>query len=443
MLKLKLIAIILFYSDSITPRLKYTVNFIFKDILGLEIENTNDREKFINSEGIKINYSESRINKKELFIKPHRLLFESDIEYQNVSFHDFNENIGLFLTDRDSDLPFDPFAGTFFLVTRYEEYTDLERDEHDRFEAPQSTASKYNFLKDPVIDQWAMMLKNKLADKHPSFNFPEREFNHISTIDIDNAYAYLHKGSFRTIGGFIYSFFNFNFKELLQRILVLSGAQEDPYNTYEYIHSVHGKFNVKPVYFYLFGRYGVYDKNISPANETFQELIKETIKYADIGIHPSYTSNYDLLQLKEELKKLAIISGKWIHLSRQHFLKLYLPKTYNNLIRAGISQDFSMGYASDIGFRAGTCTPFKFYNLKKEEETSLTIFPFPIMDVTLQQYLKLNPEQAVTEIEKMIKKIKNVKGTFVSLWHNESLSGQDIWSDWRMVFEKMFEYIYN
>jgi hypothetical protein len=195
--------------------------------------------------------------------------------------------------------------------------------------------------------------------------------------------------------------------------------------------------------FFLFGRLGRYDRNISRGNENFQQLIQRTVHFADIGIHPSYTSNYDYLQLKEEIKKLAVVAGKWINYSRQHYLKLNLPKTYLNLIRAGITHDFTMGYPSNIGFRAGTCTPFNFFDLKSNSETALKVVPFQVMDVTLMQYLKLDPESALTRIHEVIQKVKLVGGTFVSLWHNESLSDNGPWKGWRKVFEDMLEHIHS
>jgi hypothetical protein len=65
-----------------------------------------------------------------------------------------------------------------------------------------------------------------------------------------------------------------------------------------------------------------------------------------------------------------------------------------------------------------------FYDLSKEEETELKIFPFQIMDATLNKYLKLSENEAISNIEKIVNKVKEVNGTFISLWHNESLSNQ-------------------
>jgi hypothetical protein len=98
-----------------------------------------------------------------------------------------------------------------------------------------------------------------------------------------------------------------------------------------------------------------------------------------------------------------------------------------------------MGYASYPGFRAGTSSPFNFYDLKAEYETNLVVFPFAVMDVTLRQYLSLTPHEAVVRIKNISRDVKRVEGTFLSLWHNECLSDQGIWKGWREVFEEMVE----
>ena len=59
------------------------------------------------------------------------------------------------------------------------------------------------------------------------------------------------------------------------------------------------------------------------------------------------------------------------------------------------------------------------------------------MDGTLRHYLRLKPEDALKEVEKLMKEVKNVGGTFVSVWHNETVNNKDLWKDYRQVFEKM------
>jgi hypothetical protein len=99
-----------------------------------------------------------------------------------------------------------------------------------------------------------------------------------------------------------------------------------------------------------------------------------------------------------------------------------------------------MGYSSQIGFRAGICTPFLFYDLTKEEITDLKIFPFAFMDVTFIRSLKLTPKQALFEIKKIITEIKNVNGTFISLWHNETFSNINEYKGWRFIYQEMMRF---
>jgi hypothetical protein len=96
-----------------------------------------------------------------------------------------------------------------------------------------------------------------------------------------------------------------------------------------------------------------------------------------------------------------------------------------------------MGYSSQTGFRAGICTPFNFFDLEKDREINLKIYPFQVMDVTLREYLDLGVEEAKKEIEQLITEVNKVGGTFVGIWHNETLSNMGRWEGYREVFEYM------
>ena len=127
----------------------------------------------------------------------------------------------------------------------------------------------------------------------------------------------------------------------------------------------------------------------------FQKLIQRISKEYEIGIHPSFAGfvhgcHGKVIKEKERLEKIV---EKKITKSRQHYLNLKFPKTYQNLIKAGITEDYTMGFADQIGFRAGTCTPYYFYDLENETKTDLLIVPFQVMDGTLLHYLKLSPDE--------------------------------------------------
>ena len=127
--------------------------------------------------------------------------------------------------------------------------------------------------------------------------------------------------------------------------------------------------------------------------------------------------------------------------SRQHYLRFSLPETYQQLIDLEIEEDYSMGYASHVGFRASTCTPFYFYDLDFEIQTPLKIFPFVLMDTTLNDYMKLTPKQSLGRIKDLYMEVKKVNGTLITLFHNESISGYMRWNGWQRVYQTMLKLI--
>jgi hypothetical protein len=191
------------------------------------------------------------------------------------------------------------------------------------------------------------------------------------------------------------------------------------------------------LYFILLADYGLNDKNVPVWNKKFRSLIQSISDYAEVGIHPSFGSNSKPEKLKVEIKRLSEITKFEITQSRQHFLILNLPETYQRLIENEITDDYTMGFATEAGFRASICVPYPFYDLDREEITALMIHPFAFMDATLKYYMKLNPDQALEVVDTLIKEVKNVNGIFMGLWHNETVSDEDLWKGWRKVYEFM------
>jgi hypothetical protein len=198
---------------------------------------------------------------------------------------------------------------------------------------------------------------------------------------------------------------------------------------------LHSSYRLKPVFFFLFSDYGQFDKNLSIYNPAFRTLIKRIADYAIVGIHPSYASNKNPQKLKKEIEDLSKCLHRQVTHSRQHFLKLSLPETYRNLIHWGITDDYTMGFADQPGFRAGTCIPFPFYDLDLHTPTSLLIHPFMFMDGTLKDYLKIPENQIVDFVKPYIEEVKRYSGTLITLWHNETHGGSGRWKGWPEIYE--------
>jgi hypothetical protein len=346
-----------------------------------------------------------------------------------------------FQMNTTSQVPFDVFAASFYLLSRYEEYLPHVKDEFERFPAEESLAYQNKFLELPVVDIWAYKLRDLLQEKFPDYKFKERTFKYISTIDIDVAYKYKYKGFVRMFGGVFRDIIQLNFQDVFERFFVLFKFKRDPFDTYKRIINLQKKFKVDTIFFFLLGDYSSYDKNISFNNFRYRMLIKDVADYAKVGLHSSYYSMKSDLKLKKEKKRLENIVNFPITRSRQHYLRMELPETYQNLVDLEISEDYTMGYAQHYGFRAGTCTPFYFYDIDFEIQTPLKIFPFAVMDGTLKEYLNLTTKRSFDEIYKLAKAVKEVNGTFITVFHNESISGTGKWKGWEQKFIEMLEQI--
>jgi hypothetical protein len=429
---------ILIYSEDISPRIEFVTRLIFTKIHRVEVSFTTNKAEFLYSELPKINYSQTKFN-DEIYLKPHGLLTQSTLGKVVIKPFEYNNSTVFFESSPDSVFPFDPFAASFYLVTRYEEYFETELDKFGRFPAGKSILTELNLIKKPVVNIWADWLAKEINRKYPQIIFIKRRFKFISTIDIDNAWAYLNKGFWRTNAALVKSVLKGHISEFSSRRKVLKGKEKDPYHTYDYLDSVFSGNEEKVKFFFLLGDYGKYDKNLSHENIGFQKLILKIAQDYDIGIHPSFAGFLNGCHGKviRENGRLEKIVGRKISKSRQHYLNLKFPKTYQNLIKAGMTEDYTLGYPDQTGFRAGICTPFNFYDLENEETTNLLVVPFQVMDGTLRNYLKLSPEEAFKETEMLMNEVKKVGGAFVSIWHNESVNDSGEWKGYRKVFEKM------
>lgn len=432
---------VLIYTPRITSRIQYIVKFLIGEICGFDYAVTSSSDEFINFRGARINYSDKDIPGDYIRICPSGFLTEKGVRDFTPPMKK-NEPWPVLFPDKRKkcDLGYDLFSSAFYLVSRYEEYLPYLEDRYGRFEADQSFAYQNGFLEIPLIDLQTLDLKEKLIEQFNVAENIQQSFTFIPTYDIDIAYAFKGREVTRNSLAIAKDLLTFNFNNLRDRIKVLTGNLPDPYDTYEFQLELQKKYKLKPVYFFLAARFGYRDKNISVYSKHFFHLVKKMGDYAETGIHPSFASNFKRDRLLEEIKTLANILHSNIEKSRQHYLKIEFPITYTNLIKYNILKDYSMGFASHTGFRAGTSHPFHFYNLNEEKETRLKIYPITLMDSTLKDYMQLDTSQALVNIKKLIDTVKEVNGTFISLFHNDALSNKGQWEGWKDVYIELVKY---
>lgn len=418
---------ILVYTHTITPRIAYAMELVFSSVLNIQYKITDDIIQFEESKLSKIAYTS--VSSAEVFIQSNNLLFENEINANIPVAEKGYSNFPKFFSSNTTDfLGYDIFAMVFYFATRYEEYLDTEKDNHQRFQAENSIAFKYNCLHIPflnsAIEEFAVKLKNKFHD----LVFHKRAFNFLSTIDIDNAFAFAHKGLKRNLGGLAKDLLSVKFNQIYKRLVSNRDDSKDPYNTFELINSLSKESNTALQYFVLIGDYSAYDKNPNYKNQGFQKLLKSLAHNYDMGLHPSYESYDNPKKIEVEVKRLENSIGRKVTSARCHFLRVNLPETYRAFITNGITDDYTLIYASQSGFRTGLCVPFKWFDLQKNEVTNLTIHNSVIMEGTLRDYNKLTVENAKSTSLKLLSEVKKHGGEFISIFHNDSfVPGQEKW----------------
>jgi hypothetical protein len=433
---------VLVFSHSVTPRLQYTIDFL-SHYYGFSFKLISNEERFINAkDDCKINYGYHRIDSSEIFIHSHALLFESFVRQVKVECFEKraslldSQSYRAFFKTQD-DVGFDVFAAIFFLLTRYEEYLPHKKDIYGRYAHENSTAFKEDFLHLPLINIWLEDFRILLSEKNKEFHKPRSKFNFLPTYDIDIAWSFRNKGIKRNLGGILALLVSGKFRKIIHRIRVIKKKKQDPFDAYQWMDDLHGQYKLQPIYFFLVAKAkGKHDKNVDITNPEFQQLVQSLASKYKVGLHPSWASGDIPSLLTKEKAGLERITNQNITASRQHFIRFQLPSTFRKLLALGIVNDYSMGYGSINGFRASIATPYYWYDLKYEAETNLLIHPFCFMDANAYYEEKLSPEAALQELIRYYTIVNSVRGTLITIWHNNFLGTDEAFAGWKEVYEK-------
>ncbi len=420
-----------FFAKNSTERLKYILSFISERILKLELELHHPSSLPLPESELHFLYGPLCPPSKSSIVIPDEQLLTApfSVNYQHPPASKWKEVLDA-NTPFTKHLSFDILSFVFFQLARIEEYTEEGKDKHNRFQAHQSKAFQLGYLSIPTVDIILQKLSNLLDNQHPILT-PKS----VITIDVDVAFAFQHKPFHIQFFSVIKDLFRRDFQRIQSRLATILNKVRDPYDTFNELIEL-GKQSKNPfIFFFLLGKRGPFDRNISPQKDKMKEVLIKLSQHFEIGLHPSYQSNYNSALILEEKNTLEQIIQKKVSKSRQHYLKLSFPYTYQQLIKSGIEEDYSMGYSDAHGYRAGTAGSFLWYDLSTEKVTDLRIYPFQIMDVTLKKYLEWLPQQAIEEL----KPIYNNQ-PFTLIWHNSNLSALENWKKWKVVFKTLISW---
>jgi hypothetical protein len=429
---------LIIYSHTATPRLHYVLNFL-SSYYSAEFAVTTSQQEYEAAEGVKINYTPQPLHTDTIWIEPQGLLFDKGVRRQAIT--DFQHPNGYKAFYRaHGHIGFDLFSAIFFLLTRYEEYGEQPKDPYGRYDHKASAAYKEGFLHLPLVNTWLEDFRKtlQLTTHHSPLtnsNLQPPTSNFQPTYDIDIAWSYKNKEAWVNRGGMIKSLLKGDLKSLKERRAVLDGRAPDPYDSYSHMDKLHQQYGLMPIYFIHAGqKRNRYDKNIHTANPQFRKLIQALAAKYQVGLHPSWASNGEPHLLATEKGVLEEIIGRPVTFSRQHYIRWDLPTTFRRLLALGITDDYSMGYGSINGFRASIATPFYWYDIEREEQTSLRLHPFAFMDANAFFEQKQTAEQSLKEALFYYDAVKEVNGEMVTIWHNTFLGTDPLFRGWRELY---------
>jgi hypothetical protein len=424
---------VLIYSHTTSPRLQYVAGFL-SSYFQCPVQITTDKEAFSGANEIKICFSATNVCEHAIQITPSDLLFQNTLNAITPSVFQHVKGYPAFFATQGI-LGFDLFGAIFYLLSRYEEYLPHHKDIYGRYAHQNSLAFQHQFLHLPLINIWLEDLRTILQYRFPNKILIANSFEWLPTYDIDIAWSYKNKGLVRNAGGLVRSMVYGLWSMVHERLNVLRGKKQDPYDSYTWLDALHQSYSLKPLYFFHVGqKRNAYDKNIPTSNAEFQELVRHHANQYKIGLHPSWHSGNAPEVLQKEKKVLETICSQSITVSRQHYIRFTLPHTFRQLLEAGIKQDYSMGYGSINGFRASVASSFYWYDLEKETTTDLLLHPFCFMDANSFFEQAQTPEQALQEIQEYFSEVKKVNGRMITIWHNTFLGSDAMFVGWREAY---------
>ncbi|MDD4209690.1 MAG: polysaccharide deacetylase family protein [Bacteroidales bacterium] len=430
------------YVPKLSERTRYIFHYVFDERLGLSYSLTDDLHDFkAYPLSEKMVYAPQNIN-EGLYIQALPLLCETHISEQALYLSWIKDIPLCFQTDNPSStIPFDIFAACFYFLSRYEEYLPNETDEHDRYKAENSFAFQHNLLQKALVDRWVNYFSHIIKQHFPDEKMKKNEFRFIPTYDIDLAFLYKNKGLCLTLAGMGKQLIKREWKAIKNRLDSIFGKTPDPYDTFDYLEKLHQQYNLQTLFFILFASRSRYDKNNFINNKKFIALIQRLEQHATIGIHASYASSFSHVELlQKEIRQLQAVVKNPIVSNRQHYIRLRLPETYDMLLKNNIKDDYSMGYVNHIGFRAGTCFPFYFFNLKDNKATSLRVHPFLFMENALLNACDTSVEALWEKVKPCIEEVKKYQGEMITLFHNASF-GTESNVDFKTFYERIINNI--
>ena len=304
-----------------------------------------------------------------------------------------------FLTDPNHlecslDLP----LSILLTLSRWEDTLDSSRDLHGRFQAKNSIAHAGGFLGRPIVDEYGLAFEQAMGFLFPSWKKTSRNVRIKLSHDADHVgipfrwkTALRHSVKSRAI--------HHSVRDVFSRISGMEPAELNSVRQITFASKSHG---LKSAVYWKASPPGPNDSGYDPRHAKVRQVVSWLDELgAESGIHPGYNTFRSPEKLRREVAILRDTLGDRPLGGRQHYLR-WSPDTWIDWENCGLAYDSSVGFAEQVGFKAGTCIPYQPWLFPLNRQADLIEIPLLVMDRTLLAYMGLTKGEAIHAVTELI-----------------------------------------
>lgn len=406
-----------------TPALNHAAKVFFEDVCGFQLTISSESKDELGV--ISLDYN-TLAGGNAIFIEQ-KAFYNLQEDLNPKDLVDLDGVAFPFACRNNSLLPFDPIALTWLvMLLPHEQLEKCSFDQHHRpiYNNAWIIANQQHLM--PIIDIAATLFVAKIKELFPAIEMPKRCIFMEPTFDLDIAFA--HKSKSLMVHGLSTAalLINGKFDVLKTRINVWRNKKVDPYDVFDDVLDELEEQNLQAIFFAMTANRSKFDRNNHYKKSDYRRLIQKLDQKHTIGLHPSYTSAENPKWMAEEKERLENIVGHEIVHVRQHFLRQFLPHTWETYIDCGLKHDFSIGFANQAGYKVGTCAPYQAFDVVAQKSLPITIHPFALMDTALWHYQKYNQDKVI-EISNVLKSNQyRFNSPLSAVWHNYAMPHQSL-----------------
>jgi len=359
--------------------------------------------------------------------------FPNFLHFKSLPVFMSSEQKEIVVIDDRIHLPIDIFGTIYFMLTRYEEYVNLNRDFLGRFSMKSSTLKDKEIYSYPIVDLYIILIENIFLKLAPDIRINKKTPRIDVSCDVDHPFFYNSsiKIKIRKLIGDLFKRRSINAAFLTALSFFKNMDDFDCYlKALKFIIELNRKVGNTVTFFFIPSSNHINDNNNSVCNSRIYKLMNLIVEGGHkIGVHPGFLTFMNDSLMREAIHKFKktffnlFPDHNYIY-SRQHYLMWEVSKTPKLLAQNAVDIDFTLGFNDHPGFRAGTCHEFPLFDPRTQKLIGIIESPLIVMEWSLfsSNYIGIDDlEVAKKMLFELKDKCFSVDGNFSILWHNNNL----------------------